>query len=195
MRTNICVYGSSSAAIDQFYFDEAFALGALMAQKGYGLIFGGGNMGIMGAVARGCHQEGGIVTGVLPEFMNVEGIPYPDCDELVLTDTMRERKQIMEERSDAFIAAPGGIGTFEEFLEILTLKQLRRHKKAIVLLNMRGYYDNIIAMLNKSVNERFAKPQLNELYAVAATPQEAIAAIQNYTFKAAPSKWFTDIEK
>lgn len=193
MKTNICVYGSSSSKIDKRYLDDAYHLGALMALKGYGLVFGAGDTGVMGAVARGAHAEGGYVTGVIPAFMGEE-IRYKECDELIVVETMRERKQIMEDKSDAFIAAPGGIGTFEELFEMITLKQLKRHKKAIVMLNTMGYYDPVTSLLQKSVAERFAIKQTLDLYAVADTPAEAIQCIQNYTFREMPSKWFTDIE-
>jgi uncharacterized protein (TIGR00730 family) len=189
--SNICVYGSSSAAIDRGFLDDAYHLGEVLAENGYGLVFGAGAMGIMGAAARGARSKGGAVTGVLPSFMNVEGIPYAGCDKLIVTETMRERKQAMEELADAFITAPGGIGTFEEFFEILTLKQLRRHKKAIVLLNADGYYDNLRAMMEESVRRSFAKAPTLELYAVADTPEEAVEYIRNYEFKDFPDKWFT----
>lgn len=188
---NICVYGSSSAAIEQAFLDGAYHLGGLIAEEGYGLVFGAGDMGIMGAAARGAHSKGGSVTGVLPSFMNVDGIPYTRCDKLILTETMRERKQAMEDLSDAFITAPGGIGTFEEFFEILTLKQLRRHQKAIVLLNTNGYYDSLQAMMEKSVEKSFAKGPTLELYKLAQTPEEALEYIENYRYADFPDKWFT----
>jgi len=192
---NICVYGSSSAALDKVYFDEAFELGAIMAEEGYGLVFGAGNIGIMGAAARGAHSKGGHVTGVIPSFMNIEGIPYKACDEFIVTDTMRERKKIMEDLSDAYISAPGGIGTFEEFFEILTLKQLRQHQKAIVLLNTDGYYDYLQKMMEKCISHKFAKPETLSLYTMADSPRAAIDHIKNYEFKDFPSKWFTDTER
>lgn len=193
--TNICVYGSSSAALQQIYFDEAFLLGAELAKAGYGLVFGAGNMGLMGAVARGVHSEGGKVTGVIPSFMNVENIPYKACDETIVTETMRERKQIMEELSDGFVAAPGGIGTFEEFFEILTLKQLKRHKKPVVLLNTNHYYDHIQDMMELCVTEHFAKKQTLELYAIVDTPKQAVEYIQGYEYKDFELKWFTHTQK
>ncbi|MDL2236214.1 TIGR00730 family Rossman fold protein [Christensenellaceae bacterium OttesenSCG-928-K19] len=192
---NICVYGSSSAALDKIYFDAATSLGALLAQAGYGLVFGAGNMGLMGAAARGVHSKGGYVTGVIPEFMNVDDIPYKKCDELIVTQTMRERKQIMEEKSDGFIAAPGGIGTFEEFFEILTLKQLKQHKKPVVLLNTNNYYNNIQDMMELCVSEQFAKEQTLELYTMVDTPEQAVEYISNYKHKDFALKWFTATSK
>lgn len=187
---NICVYGSSSAALDETYYSAAFELGQEIAKAGYGLVFGGGNMGIMGAVARGAHKEGGNVIGVLPKFMaEVVGVPYPDCDEMIITETMRERKRILEERSEGFVTAPGGIGTFEEFYEVLTLKQLKRHKKAIVLLNTLSYYDDLIRLLERSVEEKFMAATITSMFTVAGTPKEAIDAITNYEYTDFLDKW------
>ena len=191
---NVCVCGSSSAALDQIYYDTAFTLGAELAKAGFGLVFGAGDIGVMGATARGVHSiAGGHVTGIIPSFMNVDGIPYQKCDDCVITETMRERKQMMEDRSDAFIAAPGGIGTFEEFFEVLTLKQLKRHKKAIVLLNVAHYYDPLQQMLKCAVAQRFAKPASLELYYLTEDPVQAVEYIRCYKYTEFADKWFTDI--
>lgn len=186
----ICVYGSSSDAIKQEYLDAAFELGAQMARKDCRLVFGAGKIGVMGAVARGIHENGGRMTGVLPEFMNLPGIPYEACDELILTQTMRERKQKMEDLSDGFIAVPGGIGTLEELLEVLTLKQLARHEKPIVILNTDGYYNELIAMLEKSVSQKFAKDWMLRLYSVAADGAQAVEQILQYQPFSVEKKWF-----
>lgn len=180
---NICVFGASSGALDEAYYRAGYLLGVELAKAGYGLVFGGGNMGIMGATARGAHSVGGHVTGVIPKFMaDIEGITYPEADELIVTDTMRERKKTMEDMSEAFITAPGGIGTFEEFFEILTLKQLKQHKKALVVLDTEAYYDGMIRMLEHCANEKFSSMNVLELFMVAGTPHEAIELIQNYEF-------------
>ena len=115
---NICVYGASSGEIDKSYILAGEELGRRMAARGHGLVFGGGARGLMGAVARGMQAGGGEICGVAPSFFHVDGILFPDCSRMIYTETMRERKQIMEDMSDAFIAAPGGIGTFEEFFEL-----------------------------------------------------------------------------
>ena len=114
---NICVYGASSKVLDKSYTDAGVELGKLMAGHGHSLVFGGGCGGLMGAVADGMHQKGGYIKGVSPRYFDVDGILFEHCDELIMTDTMRERKQIMEDSSDAFITTPGGTGTFEEFLK------------------------------------------------------------------------------
>lgn len=152
---NICVYGASSQAIDPKYLSAAQQLGGLLAERGHRMIFGGGATGVMGAAAVGAHQKGGKITGIAPSFFDKPGVLYKECDRFIFTQTMRERKQLMEESSDAFIVAAGGIGTFEEFFEILTLKQLGRHTKPIALLNTDGYYDEIEALLKKTVKGGF----------------------------------------
>ena len=194
--SNICVYGASSATLDESYYEAAFRLGAEIAKAGYGLVFGAGNIGVMGAAARGAHSAGGHVTGVIPTFIEqVDGVPYKKCDKIYITETMRERKQKMEELSDAFIAAPGGMGTFEEFFEVLTLKQLKQHKKALVILNTNHYYDNLQKMMERSVAERFAKAESLELYYITDDPEQAVRYIQNYEYKEFADKWFTEIDR
>jgi len=152
---NICVYGSANEAIAKSYHNAAFRLGSLLAGAGFGMVFGGGKFGLMGSAARGAISAGGKVIGVVPGFFQPDGVIFEDCDELIYTDTMRERKQKMEELSDAFVVLPGGIGTFEEFLEILTLRQLQRHNKPIFVLDTNGYYDNMRKMLTQAANEGF----------------------------------------
>lgn len=188
---NVCVYGSSSSVIDKIYLDAAFRLGELLAENGWGLVFGAGTMGMMGAAARGVHSKGGHVTGVIPEFMDIPGIPYEKCDDYIVLPTMRERKQKMEDLSDAFVSVPGGFGTFEELLEVITLKQLKRHKKPVVILNTNGFFGELVAMFEKTVTERFAKADALSVYTVVDTPEEAAAAIKNYRYTETNSKWFT----
>ncbi|WP_316630203.1 TIGR00730 family Rossman fold protein [uncultured Ruminococcus sp.] len=177
---NICVYGASSKSIDAQFTDAGHALGYLLAQHGYGLVFGGGDNGMMGAVARGTHDGGGRIIGISPRFFNVDGVLYPHCDELIYTETMRERKQKMEDLSGAFIVSPGGIGTFEEFFEILTLKQLGRTKKPLVILNTAGYYDDMLNMMRHTVESNFMSAQTFDLIAVVNTPEQAINYIEHY---------------
>ena len=121
---NVCLYGASSTQIADSYITATEKLGEALAAAGHSLVYGAGGSGLMGAVARGMTRGNGTIIGVVPSFFKVDGILYDGCTEVVFTDTMRERKQIMEERSDAFVVAPGGIGTYEEFFEIYTLKQL-----------------------------------------------------------------------
>lgn len=177
---NICVYGASSKTIDAQFTDAGHTLGYLLAQHGYGLVFGGGDNGMMGAVARGTHDGGGRIIGVAPRFFNVDGVLYPHCDELIYTDTMRERKQKMEDLSGAFIVSPGGIGTFEEFFEILTLKQLGRTKKPLIILNTAGYYDDMLHMMRRTVESNFMSEKTLDLIGIVDTPDQAIEYIEHY---------------
>jgi len=177
---NICVYGASSSAIDGSYIAAAERLGTALAARGHGLIFGGGASGLMGAVARGVHSRGGPILGVAPSFFNVDGVLYPHCTEFLYTETMRERKQLMEDRADAFVMVPGGIGTLEEFFEILTLKQLGRHKKAIAVLNTNGYFDGMTALLDAAVREGFLAETCRTLYAGFAEPEPMLDYLEAY---------------
>ena len=176
---NICIYGASSRKLAKEYYDAAEALGALMARQGHTLVFGGGQEGIMGAVARGAHAHGGKIIGIAPRFFDQPGILFEECTEFIYTDTMRERKALMEEHSEAFMVLPGGIGTYEEFFEMLTLKQLGRHNKPMVMLNTRGYYDPMAAMLQNTVDEGFMSADCLELYGVCNSPAEALDYILN----------------
>lgn len=174
---NVCLYGASSPEIAQVYIDAAEALGERLAQAGHTMVYGAGGAGVMGAAARGAKRGGGRVIGVVPRFLQVDGILFDGCDETVYTENMRERKQIMEERSDAFIVAPGGIGTYEEFFEIYTLKQLGRHAKPIVLFNTAGYYDGVLSTLRHTVEQHFMQPASLALIRVADTPDEVLTQI------------------
>ena len=136
---------------------------------------------MMGAVARGTHDGGGHITGIAPSFFNVDGILYPLCDEIIYTDTMRRRKQKMEEMSDGFIVSPGGIGTFEEFFEILTLKQLGRLSKPIAILNTDGYYDSLLEMLRHTAETNFMSEKNFALFFVSDDIDKVIDYIENPT--------------
>lgn len=174
---NVCVYGASSTQIDSAYITATESLGEALAAAGHALVYGAGGAGLMGAVARGMTRGGGRVVGVVPSFLKVDGILYDHCDEIVFTDTMRERKQIMDERSDAFVVTPGGIGTYEEFFEMYTLKQLGRHQKPIIIYNIGGYYDGLLAMLQYTVEEKFMQKASLGLISVATTPEEVLAQL------------------
>ncbi len=176
---NICIYGASSDAIDPVYLSRVEALGETLAKRGHGLVFGGGAKGVMGAAARGFHKADGPIKGVAPTFFNVDGVLFEHCTEFVPTETMRERKQIMEDSADAFIIGPGGIGTFEEFFEILTLKQLGRHAKPIAIYNINGYYDAMLAMLQKSADEHFMRVVTLDLYKVFDDDDKMIDYLEN----------------
>ena len=187
---SIAVYCSSSDVIHKEYFNAAAQLGQLMASKGFQLVYGGGAVGLMGEVARSLKSAGGKTLGVVPKALNIENVVNDIDDELIITDGMRERKAIMEERSDAFIGLPGGFGTFEEMFEVLTLKQLGYHNKAIVFLNIRGYYDKLFEMFEHIYKEQFAKQQYRVLYHISDSAKDSIEYIETYQPPELPNKWF-----
>lgn len=187
----ICVYASSSDALAPEYAAEAEALGALMAQRGHALVYGAGQVGLMGVVARAVHAHGGHVTGVIPTRLRTIELAYEDADELIETETMRERKAIMESRSEAFIALPGGLGTLEELVEMIVLKQLNYHQKPIVVLNTCGVYDDLFAFLRRLCADHFIKESHFDLFHVAANPSAALAYIETYVPQAPEGKWFS----
>ena len=188
---NICVYCSSSSVIAPIYFDAARELGACIAARGDTLVYGGADLGLMGAVARAVHEGGGRVVGIIPQMLQDHGIGYDLADEIVITSDLRERKAQMAAFADAFIALPGGIGTLEELLEILTLRQLQDHTKPIVLLNTNDYYAPLFALFEHLFRERFAKP-FGNLYHVAADVDRVFAYLDAYEPVLAPNKWFTE---
>lgn len=189
---NICVFGASSAALDEIYYREAEDLGRELALRGHTLVFGGGKEGLMGAAARGASSAGGAVIGIAPRFFNEPGVLYEHCTELILTDTMRERKQLMEDNSQACIALPGGIGTYEEFFEMLTLKQLGRSSRAIVLLDTAGCYAPLQALLESTAERRFMSRSCLELYKTVSSPAEALDYIESYVPRSGSINRLTD---
>ena len=188
MYKTICVFSGSSQRVAPEFFGAASELGRLIGARGWELVFGGGTIGLMGAVARGVHEAGGRVTAVIPERLNRPGVLYETADEVVVTDTLRERKRIMDERADAFVALPGGFGTLEETIEVITLKQLRFHDRAIVLLNTLGYYDALIAFLHQQSRDGFVCVEHQSLYHVAETPARTLSYLDAYIPAPMPDK-------
>jgi len=172
---NICVYGAASDAIDVRFKDAAYALGKVIAETGHTLVFGAGDTGIMGACARGCHEAGGKSIGIAPKFFDTPGVLCQSCTEMIFTETMRERKGVLEEKSDLFVMAPGGIGTLDEFFEILTLRSLGQHEKKIVILNTDGFYDGLLAVLENGVKAGFIGDEIPSLYPAIRLPEELTA--------------------
>jgi uncharacterized protein (TIGR00730 family) len=183
------VFCASSNAVDAVYLDAATDLGRRMGEAGIDLVYGGASIGLMGAVARGVHEKGGRVTGVLPKFFKKKEIEYGEADELIVTSTMRERKAVMDERSDAFIVLPGGVGTLEEAMEIFSLIQLKQTAKPLVFINTDSFYDGIIRHFEKLVDLKFAKEETLSMYALVASPEEAIEYIENFRPPEVHSKW------
>ena len=175
--TSVCVYSASSTKIDPVYFDAARELGTLLGQRHIRLINGAGNMGLMAAVSDAALAAGGEVTGVIPRFMVEQGWHHTGLTELVEVETMHERKKTMADLSDAVIALPGGCGTLEELLEIITWKQLGLYLNPVVVLNTGGYFDPLLAMLQKAVEENFMRTQHGAIWHVAGTAREAVELV------------------
>lgn len=190
MIKTVCVFSSSSSAVNCVYRDTAIDLGKRLGQEGFDLIFGGADVGLMGVIARTAQNHGSRVTGVIPKSMADKGIAYQEANELVISNNLRDRKEIIDLKSDAFIALPGGFGTMEEIMEIITLKQLQFHHKPIVFINTNSYYDNLIAQFETGYQENFAKKEYKDLYYVSKSAEAAIDYIKHYTPKQLPSKWF-----
>ncbi len=168
----LCVYCASSLTLDAKYYAAGEALGRGLAERGWGLVYGGGRAGVMGAVAQATKAAGGRVVGVIPDFMVERELAYREADELVVVGSMRERRRIMEERAAAFVTLPGGIGTLEELVEILVGRALNRHGKPLVLVNQDGFYDELLAFFEKMVREGFKTQGLMQLMPVARTVDE-----------------------
>jgi len=192
MAKSICVFSASSNAVGTPFFALAEELGAALARRGHVLVYGGTNIGLMGAMARAAQQHGGKVVGVIPAFIAKLGLAYERADELIVTNDMRQRKATMEARSDAFLALPGGFGMLEELLEVITLKQLRQHIKPVVLLNCGGYYDPLSAFFEHMYQQGFAKPAYRQMYHFAGDIGQALAYFDQYQPAALPQlpcKW------
>ncbi|MDQ5980437.1 MAG: hypothetical protein QG602_3414 [Verrucomicrobiota bacterium] len=190
MQKLLCVYCSSSDRIDPKYAAAAEELGRELVTRGWGLVYGGGKTGLMGAVARGTKSAGGRVVGVIPEFMKARELAFDEADELVTVITMRERKLLMEARADAFVTLPGGWGTLEEIMEILTLRQLDIVKKPCVFYNQDGFYDDLIRLFERMLAEKFFKPSNMDLFRVANTIPDIFAQIELARGAKAEAKWF-----
>ena len=172
MSKLLCVYCSSSTQLDPKYYEQGELLGREMVAHGWGLIYGGGNIGLMGALARSVKAAGGVVVGVIPDFMQTRELAYLEASELVVVPSMRERKRIMAERAQAFLTLPGGIGTLEEMTEIMSERYLNLTQKPLVLLNQDGFYDDLLRFFERMVAEKFKSQGLAELLAVAPTIAE-----------------------
>lgn len=170
----ITVYCASSANIDEKYFSMARRLGRLIANHGLTLINGGGRSGLMGAVSDGALSAGGTVIGVIPRFMVDKGFCHPGLSQTIITEDMHERKRTMASLAMGVIALPGGVGTFEELMEILTWRKLSLYEGRVVILNQDGYYDPLLEMLDRAVEERFSSPaEVNNRF-VATDPEQAL---------------------
>jgi len=186
---SVTVYCSSSSTVPRVYFDIATELGTAMAREDLTLIYGGNSVGVMQALADSVRAARGKVIGITPQLLLDKGIADRHCDELIVTATMRERKMLMEDRGDAFITLPGGLGTFEEIFEIIVGKQLGYHNKPIVLMNVAGYFDPLLAMIEHGIEHQFIKPCARELYFVTDQVATAIEYLRNYSPTPIEEKW------
>ena len=174
---SVCVYSASSTKIDAVYFQAADTLGRLLAEHRIRLINGAGSIGLMRSVADAVLKNGGEVTGVIPRFMVEQNWHHTGLTELIEVESMHERKRKMADLSDGIIALPGGCGTLEELLEIITWKQLGLYLNPIVILNTNGFFDPLLAMLQRAMDENFMRQQHGTIWHVASTPQEAVELI------------------
>ena len=168
---NLCLYGGARESVPEVYIKSIHTLGLSLARRGHTLVFGGGTTGMMGSAARGVREGGGRLIGVAPHFFHTPGVLVEDWGDLIFTDTMRQRKQKMEDLSDGFIVAPGGIGTMDEFFEIFTLRSLGQHQKPVAIYNVNGYYDELITFLKKAEAETFLGPELWDEIGVFSQPE------------------------
>ncbi len=163
---NICVYCGSGDGRDPAYIEAAVTLGAAMAKAGIGLVYGGGSLGLMGKVARAVLDNGGRVTGIIPAFLSNKERMLRDVNELIVVEDMHQRKRLMFEKSDAFVALPGGVGTLEELVEQLTWSQLGQHEKPIILANINNFWNPLLALLEHMRGERFIRRGLEVRFRV-----------------------------
>jgi uncharacterized protein (TIGR00730 family) len=177
IKRDVCVFCGSGPGKNPAYAQAARSLGAELASRGIGLVYGGGSNGLMGEIARAVRSRGGRVTGIIPEFLGEKERMFTDANELIVTATMHERKMTMFERSDGFIALPGGLGTLEELSEIGTWAQLDRHRKPIVLCNIEGYWDPLLALIRHMREEDFIRPGLDLRLEVVTEVKDAVSRV------------------
>ena len=187
---NICVFCSSSNGVDNVYFDAAEQTGLQIVSRGHSLVYGGANVGLMERIAATIRTHNGSILGVIPQKIYDHNLFSDHPDELLITATMDERKALMREKADAFIALPGGFGTLEEILEVITLKQLDYHRKPIVFVNTNGFFDDLFGQFEKSYTELFAKENYRKLYYISHSPKDAVDYIESYRYEELGPKWF-----
>jgi uncharacterized protein (TIGR00730 family) len=177
---NVVVFCGASLGNKQAYYDHAYTLGRILANNGITVVFGGGKVGMMGALAEGAIHHDGMVIGVIPTFLRTKEIAHEEVSQLIVVESMHERKMRMHELSDAIIAMPGGWGTMEELFEMMTWAQLGLHAKPIGILNVNGFFDPFMALIDKMVDEGFIRAEYREMLVVNAKVEDLITAMQNY---------------
>ena len=176
---SLCVLCGSREGNDRAYREAAIRLGELMAEEGVRLVYGGGSIGLMGVIADAVIEAGGEVVGVIPDFLIRYEVGHGRLTDLVVTDSMHDRKRRMFEMADAFVVLPGGLGTLDETFEIVTWKQLRLHDSPIIILNVNGYWSPLLALINATIRGGFAHPDIAELIAVVETPEQVFQIAQD----------------
>ena len=190
MIRSVTVYCSSSSAVDHTYVDAAIELGRAIARSNWTLVYGGNSVGLMAHLADSVRASRGKVIGITPQLFIDKGVHDQLCDEFVVTECMRTRKAQMEARGDAYIAMPGGLGTFEEIFEIIVGKQLKYHNKPIVLLNINDYYRPMLDLIERGIEQNFIKSKARDLFFVAPDVASAIEHIRTYAPLQIADKWF-----
>lgn len=188
---SVCVYCGASSKVRESYKQAAVELGKRFANQDTKLVYGGGDVGLMGIVATSVMNNGGEVTGIIPKFLDKMEVGHEGLTELILTENMHERKNLMAEKSDAFVVLPGGLGTLEEFFEVATWKQLGLHDKPIVIFNVDGYWNSLVELIEHQISENFAKPANRDLFSVATSVEEVIQQLEDApkATKDIASKW------
>jgi hypothetical protein len=179
MISSVTVYCSSSRKVPKAYFDEASTLGAGLARRKIGLVFGGGHAGLMGQTADAVMQAGGTVRGIIPRFLEEREVAHYGITELHVVETMHERKMMLTDWADAFVVLPGGFGTLDEFMEILTWKHLGHHIKPIILLNTDGFWDQLLRFFERIASENMVGSNYESYYHVCSTAEEILALIDD----------------
>ena len=178
LTMKICIYGSSGVTTPKEFLDEGYELGSEIAKRGHSLVFGGGDTGMMGAVASGVFDNGGEITSIVPEWIYEYENLYTNADEYITTETVGERKKLFLEKSDAFVIVPGGYGTLDEMFQTITLKYLNRHTKTIILFNFNHFYDTLIRMLEEMYAKCLIRQDAVKLFEVAASIDEIFELLQ-----------------
>lgn len=183
MKKNICVYCSSSGRLDEKFYKKAYEVGQKIAQADYNLVYGGSTCGCMGQVAQGVLDNGGDVIGIIPKAIMDKGVSNPNASKIIVTKDMNERKQMMEDYADIFMALPGSFGTLDEIMQAIVTKQLAYHKKAIVFIDVDNYYKPLFEMFENFYKYGFAQDFNRELYYITDNIDEAISYCNNFKEK------------
>lgn len=176
---NIAVFCASSPKVPEVYFEAARKVSAALVNAGYGIVYGGGAIGLMGALADETLRYNGQITGIIPRFMVDVEWAHKDVEDMIHVETMHKRKELMVQKSSGILALPGGTGTLEELFEVMSMKKLGQYPHPIIVLNTNGYYDGLLQLTHKMVQEKFMRPIHNEMWSIVNTPEQVVPAIQN----------------